>query len=169
VEGVVIIVRLTRQELLDAGANCDGLQVFDVLARRQSAAGDTLTYEWTQERQIWCLLCEDLRRHVGWLSHRGLLPRICLRGADLRWANLYRAHLCKANLYGADLRGADLRGADLYRAHLCRANLCEANLCGADLYGANLRGANLRGVWRFSDDASISGWELHDGKLRRTS
>jgi uncharacterized protein YjbI with pentapeptide repeats len=199
VEGVVIIVRLTRQELLDAGANCDGLQVFDVLARRQSAAGDTLTYEWTQERQIWCLLCEDLRRHVGWLSHRGLLPRICLRGADLRWANLYRAHLCRANLceanlygadlrganlrgadlyraylceanlYGADLRGADLRGADLYRAHLCRANLCEANLCGTDLYGANLRGANLRGVWRFSDDASISGWELHDGKLRRTS
>jgi uncharacterized protein YjbI with pentapeptide repeats len=199
VEGVVIIVRLTRQELLDAGANCDGLQVFDVLARRQSAAGDTLTYEWTQERQIWCLLCEDLRRHVGWLSHRGLLPRICLRGADLRWANLYesnlyranlceanlyesnlyRAYLCEANLYGADLCGADLRWANLYRAHLCRANLCEANLDGADLYGANLRGADLRGadlrgadlrgVWRFSDDAPIPGWELHDGKLRRTS
>jgi uncharacterized protein YjbI with pentapeptide repeats len=185
----VSTVRLTRQELLDAGADCDGLQVFDVLARRQSAAADTLNYEWTQERQIWCLLCEDIRRHVGWLIRMGLLPRIRLnwanlygadlsgadlRGVDLSGADLREANLCRADLRGAKMRGADLSGADLceaklYEANLYSTNLCGANLRGANLYGADLRRADLSGVWRFSDDAWIPGWELHDGQLRRTS
>jgi uncharacterized protein YjbI with pentapeptide repeats len=42
-----------------------------------------------------------------------------------------------------------------------------ASLHGANLYGANLRLADLSGVWRFSDDAWIPGWELHDGQLWR--
>jgi uncharacterized protein YjbI with pentapeptide repeats len=188
----VSTVRLTRQELLDAGADCEGLQVFDALARRQSAAADTLTYEWTQERQIWCLLCEDLRRHVGWLSHRGMLPRICLRGADLSgadlcWASLSGADLCEAklyeaNLYRADLRDAylyeaDLRGANLYGAYLIGADMRGADLSGASLYRASLHGADLSGVdlhgadlygsWRFEGDAPIPGWEPHDGQLWR--
>jgi len=149
----VIHIELTRAELLAAGADCDGLSVFDSLALA-SWGGDRLRYDWTEDRQIWALLCVDVRPHVGWLIDVGLLPRIVLPRADLS---------------GADLSGAYLTGAYLTGANLSRANLRDADLSGADLSGADLRWADLRWAYRYSDDPPIPGWTVADCRLQRSA
>ena len=134
----MIHIELTRAELLAAGADCDGLGVFDSLALARWG-GDRLRYDWTEDRQIWALLCADVRPHVGWLIDVGLLPRIVLPRADLS----------DANLTGADLTGAYLTGANLSRA--------------------NLTGADLSGAYRYSDDPPIPGWTVADCRLQRSA
>ena len=154
----MIHIELTRAELLAAGADCDGLSVFDSLALARWG-GDRLRYDWTEDRQIWALLCEDVRPHVGWLIDVGLLPRIVLPRADLSGADLSGAYLTGANLSRANLRDADLSWADLSRANLSRA----------DLSGADLRWADLRWAYRYSDDPPIPGWTVADCRLQRSA
>ena len=146
----MIIVRLTRAELVQADACEEGLELFDDVAEMAGTPGE-LTVEWTSLAAVWLVSVEP--DFAGWLYRVGLLPQISLSGADLRGAYLRGADLRGAYLRGADLRGADLRGADLRGAYLR----------GADLSGAYLRGADLSGAYLRSGDPVPEGWRLHGG------
>jgi len=111
------------------------------------------------------------------------LQGVSLADANLRYANLRGARLNGAELYHTDLRRADLRGADLSGANLGTANLDEADLSNANLRGtylsnanlsetmldgADLEGADLEYATRSFVMQKIPGWQVRDGRLRRS-
>ncbi len=144
----MITITLTRQELDDAGACDEGMDLFESLREMQGHA-DHVSVEWTPLAHLWLTVaCRDFAR---WLLEEGLIPRLSLDRAYLRGADLRGA-----DLSGADLRGADLRGADLSGAYLR----------GADLPGADRSGAYRPANWGYSD--LPDGWERDEsGHLRR--
>ncbi|HVB26044.1 MAG TPA: pentapeptide repeat-containing protein [Ktedonobacteraceae bacterium] len=78
------------------------------------------------------ILRQGVRNWNKW-SHRNLVVRPDLSGANL----------LGASLSGANFLGADLSGTDLFRADLSGTNLSGADLSGANLSNANLSGAKL--------------------------
>ena len=137
-------MEIATQQLIAAGANCDGLTLF----REQFGEALELPDGWTEAHQYMMLASPEWRRHWGWAVHERIIPAWSMAGANLLGADLTGANLTRADLAGADLYGADLRGASLTRADLTCADLTWANLRGANLTGADLAGAVTTGAIR---------------------
>lgn len=98
----MILISITRAELVAAGACEEGLRDFDELAALQGQVAGTWSFFWTPLFAV--EFARGLyKRHIEWLYESGFIPRANLRSANLR---------------SADLGGADLGGANLYVANL---------------------------------------------------
>jgi uncharacterized protein YjbI with pentapeptide repeats len=161
----MITVAITEAALRAEDACVDGLDLFAVIKAHQDdvrrSEGKTprrgLRVTWTRLHALW--LATAYPSMAGWLVDKGIVPSVCLRGANLDGANLPFANLDGANLPFANLDGANLPFANLRGANLDGANLRGANLDGANLDGANLDGANLDGAKWSRDKAPPKGWK----------
>lgn len=151
---------VTRQTLVDAGATCKGINLFEELFP------DGFHGEWLHANQIGLLLHPEARKYWSWLVRSGVIPGYSMaywnmmgidlssadvRGSDMRSVNLVNAILRRAIMIDADLRWANLResvliGADLRGASMAYTILRGAIMIGATMIGANLRGADMRGA-----------------------
>ena len=86
----MIVVRITRGELVGLGACAGGLALFERIA----PSGRLEIPEWTALHALWLSVAEP--SHCGWLTSAGIIPRADLAGADLADANLVRANLAGA-------------------------------------------------------------------------
>lgn len=147
----VILYRADVAELLIGSAmRSHWLAIYDELAKAQRRRSELHI---PLVGIVWATSSFWTQDFFRWAQMKRLLPRLCLRGADLRGLHLRAADLPYADLSESDLRGADLRGA---------------NLCGARLDRADLSGADLTHASRFEDDHPIPGWNCYGGSLYRS-
>ncbi len=102
-----IIVTITRARLRElkacARGEDSGMALFESLRRAQGRKA-SVRIKWDLLSQLW--LATAYPSQANWLWQNGLVPRICMNGANLYGANLYGANLDGANLDGANLDGA---------------------------------------------------------------
>src|ERR1044072_6373927 len=121
----MIHVKLTVQDLKNAGACDDGIEAFE------ETLPDGIDTPWTWLHGLQAAILFGVNFH--WAVRAQLIPSLNLRGANLRGAHLTDANLEGAHLTDAHLTGAYLKGAYLKGAHLKGAYLKGANLMGAHL------------------------------------
>ena len=99
----MIIVKITRNELVAAGACQAGMSLFEKIKSRK---GDYVYVRWTVVHQLWAAVA--VPSFYSWLRAKGMVPQLSMEGADLTGADLRGASLWCANIMYTNLRGANL-------------------------------------------------------------